>query len=164
MLWSCSQAAQWLCLSLKQTESSLPHHLWCFHSAFPPRSLPLFPSLQTAAVVPASSPFGSLCLEINHIHTTPELLTGAGWDQGPRWTISNSIQFLQWTRTHTDTHTNHKGYGQSNLPYSWVTHTNYKPLHTPTYSLFLCVVSSLIVSYWHTHTCTSTYTCTNTHT
>lgn len=52
---------------------------------------PLSPSLQTLSVVLASSSFGSPCLEINHIHRTPELAMGAGWDQGPRWTNSNSI-------------------------------------------------------------------------
>lgn len=74
-----------------------------------------------------------LCLEINHSHRTPELIMAPGWDQGPRWSDSNSIQFLCG-----NTHTKHKGYGQSNQMASWVTHTNSKPLHTHRCSQFHC--------------------------
>lgn len=39
-------------------------------------------------------------MEINHIHRTPELIMEPWWAQGPRWSDSNSIQFL-CVNTHT---------------------------------------------------------------
>ncbi len=106
MLCICYQREQWICFLHKQTQIGFLYYLLRVHSAFSLPLSPFSPSLQTVTVVPASSSFGSPCLKINHIHGTPELTMGAGWDHvlGKHTHTHPGMHINTHTHTHTHKH------------------------------------------------------------